>query len=191
MDFGNIRINDSILVRASKATDGALGGNARFWFGQSTQCKYQCNTRTANLTIFRSSFIQGLKGSIGIEIIIDCPAVYVSTSNVNVVNNTGGNIVLSLTNFDVYAPTSSKVHIMDSIINGGRANTGGGVRVSTQHSKEDRCVHDNCTVDTPSALLIISNTNFSFNSAKECGGAIYISHYQGDRYFCQVKIVKI
>ena len=60
-----------------------------------------------------------------------------------------------------------------------------------KHSKVDRCVHDNYIVDTPSALLIISNTNFSFNSAKERGGAIYISHYQGDRYFCQVKIVKI
>ena len=40
--FGNIQINDSILVRASKARDRKLGGNARFWFGKSSNCKHQC-----------------------------------------------------------------------------------------------------------------------------------------------------
>ena len=51
-------------------------------------------------------------------------------NNVTAVNNTGGNVALSLTNF--YVHTSSKIHIMDSVIDGGRANTGGGIRVWTK-----------------------------------------------------------
>ena len=54
--FGNIWINDSVLVRASKARDGKLGDNARLWFGQSLRCKNQCSTKIANFRIFRSSF---------------------------------------------------------------------------------------------------------------------------------------
>ena len=187
--FGNIHINDSILVRASKGRDGALGGNAKFWFRQSSECKYQCSTKTANLMIFRSSFMQGLEGSIGIEIVMDCPQVYATMNNVNAVNNTGGNIVLSLTKFDGHTPTSSKVHIMDSIINGGRTNKGGGIIVWSRHSQVMKCAHD--TIDTYSALLTVSNTGFSFNSAKEHGGAVYMSHYQSDGYLCQVEKVKI
>ena len=44
--FGNIWINDSILVRTSKERDGRLGGNAKLqWFGQSSGCKNQCSTK--------------------------------------------------------------------------------------------------------------------------------------------------
>ena len=55
--FGNIWINESFLVRASKAGDGKLGGNARFWFGQSSHCAHKCSTKYANLVIFRSTFM--------------------------------------------------------------------------------------------------------------------------------------
>ena len=197
--FGNIWINDSILVRASKARNGRLGGNARLWFGQSSRCKNQCSTKMANLAIFRSSFMQGLNGSIGVEIIIDCPQVYVLMSNANIVNNTGGNIALSLTIFDGYAPTSSKVYIIHSIINGGRANTGGGIRVWSRHNREreSQSTYNNIVNSNNShmhsALLTVHNTNFSFNSAIERGGAVYISHYQSYciGYFCQVENVTI
>ena len=194
--FGNIWINDSILVRASKERDGRLGCNAKFqWFGQSSRCKNQCSTKIANLAIFRSWFMQGLKGSIGIEIIIDCPQVYVLMSNVNAINNTGGNIALSLTTFDGYAPTSSKVHIVHSIINGGRANTGGGIRVWSRHNQKRKHTHivNSNNNHIHSALLTVWNTNFSFNSAIERGGAVYISHHQSYciGYVCQVENVKI
>ena len=51
--FGNIQINDSILVRASKARDGKHGGNARFWFGQSSNsyCEHWCSKKYANVVI--------------------------------------------------------------------------------------------------------------------------------------------
>ena len=194
--FGNIWMNDSILVRASKARDGRLGGNAKLeWFGQSSRCKNQCSTKIANLAIFRSWFMQGLNGSIGIEIIIDCPQVYVLMSNVNAVNNTGGNIALSLTSFNGYAPTSSKVYIIHSIINGGRANTGGGIRVRSRHNQERERTHivNRNNNHMHSALLTVHNTSFSFNSAIERGGAVYISHYQSYciGYYCQVENEKI
>ena len=194
--FGNIWINDSVLVRASKARDGRLGGNARLWFRQSSSCKHQCSTKIADLKIFRSSFMQGLKGSIGVESIIDCPQVYVLMSNINAVNNTGGNIALSLTTFDGYAPTtSSKVHIIHSIINGGRANTGGGIRVRSRLNREREHTHivNSNNSHMHSALLKVHNTSFSFNSAIERGGAVYISHHQSYciGYFCQVENVKI
>ena len=73
--FGNIQINDSLLLRASNMRDGKPGGNARFLFGQSSRCIHQCNERHTKLTIYRSSFIQGVDSGIGIEIIIDCPQV--------------------------------------------------------------------------------------------------------------------
>ena len=193
--FGNIWIKNSVLVRASKARDGRLGGNAKLWFGQSSRCKHQCSTKIANLTTFRSSFMQGLNGSIGVEIIIDCPQVYVLMSNINAVNNTGGNIALSLTSFDGHAPTSSKVDIIHSIINGGRANTGGGIKVRSRHSQERESMYivNSNYSHTHSALFTVYNTNFSFNLAKEHGGAVYISHYQSYciGYFCQVENVKI
>ena len=187
--FGNIQINDSILVRASKARDGKLGGNARFWFGKSSNCEHQCNRKYANLVIFRSSFMLGLKGSIGIEIVIDCPHVYTLMSNVYAVNNTGGNVVLSLTNFNVYAP--SKIHIMNSIINGGRANTGGGIKFWSRHNEEGEHTHENCSANAYSAILTVSDTDFSFNSAKKHGGGVYISYYQSAGYLCQVENVEI
>ena len=193
--FGNIWINNSVLVRASKARDGKLGGNAKLqWFGHSLRCKNQCSTEIANLAIFRSSFMQGLKGSIGIEIVIYCPQVYVLMSNVNIVNNTGGNIALSLTTFDGHAPTNSKVDIIHSIINGGRANTGGGIRVWSRHNRQREHTHIvNGNSHTHSALLTVRNTSFSFNLAKERGGAVYISYYQSYciGYFYQVENVKI
>ena len=187
--FGNIQINDSVLVRASKARDGNLGGNARFWFGKSSSCKHQCNKKYANLVIFRSLFMLGLKGSIGIEIVIDCPHVYALMSNVYAVNNTGGNVRLSLTNFNVYAP--SKIHIMNSIINGGRANTGGGINFWSGHNGEGEHTCENCSANTYSTLLTVSDTNFSFNSAKKYGGGVYISYYQSAGYLCQVEKVQI
>ena len=194
--FGNIWINDSVLDRASKARDGRLGGNAKLWFGQSLRCKHQCSTKIANLRIFRSSFMQGLKRSIGVEIIIDCLQVYVLMSNVNAVNNTGGNIALSLTSFDGYAPTGSKIYIIHSIINGGTANTGGGIRVWSRHNRESESTYNTVNSNNShmhSALLTVHSTNFSFNSAKECGGAVYVSHYQSYciGYFCQVENVKV
>ena len=193
--FGIIWINNSVLVRASKARNGRLGGNARLWFGQSSRCKNQCSTKIANLTIFRSSFMQGLKGSIGIEIVIDCPQVYVLMSNLNAVNNTGVNIALSLTTFDGHASTNSKVDIIHSIINGGRANTGGGIRVRSRHNQEREDTHivNSNNSHMHSALLTVHHTSFSFNSAIEHGGAVYISHHQSYciGYFCQVENVKI
>ena len=193
--FGNIWINNSVLVRASKARNGRLGDNARLWFGQSSRCKNQCSTNIANLTIFRSSFMQGLKGSIGVEIVIDCPQVYVLMSNLNAVNNTGGNIALSLTTFDGHASTNSKVDIIHSIINGGRANTGGGIRVRSRHNQERKDAHiiNSNNSNMHSALLTVHHTSFSFNSAIERGGAVYISHHQSYciGYFCQVENVKI
>ena len=187
--FGNIQINDSILVRASKARDGKLGGNARFWFGKSSNCKHQCNKKHANLVIFRSSFMLGLKGSIGIEIVIDCPHVYTLMSNVYAINNTGGNVALRLTNFNVYAP--SKIHIINSIINGGRANTGGGIKFWSRHNEEGEHTCENFSANTYSTLLTVSDTNFSFNSAKKYGGGVYISYYQSAGYLCQVEKVEI
>ena len=184
--FGNIRINDSILVRASKARDGKLGGNARFWFGKNSNCEHQCNRKYTNLVIFRSSFMLGLKGSIGIEIVIDCPHVYALMSKVYAVNNTGGNVALNLTNFNVYAP--SMIHIMNSIINGGRANTGGGIRFWSRHKEH---THENCSANTHSTLLTVSDTDFSFNSAKKHGGGVYISYNQSAGYLCQVEKVQI
>ena len=195
--FGNIWIKDSVLVRASKARDGSLGGNAKLWFGQSSRyTENQCysSTKNANLRIFRSSFMQGLKGSIGVEIIIDCPQVYVLMSNVNAVNNTGGNIVLSLTTFDGHAPTSSMVHINHSIINGGSAHIGGGIRVwSRHHQGESMHIVNYNNSHMHSALLTVHNTSFTFNSAIERGGAVYILHHQSYciGYFCQVENIKI
>ena len=89
----------------------------------------------------------------------------------------------------------SKVHIIHSIINGGKANTGGGIRVRSQHNQEREHTHivnsDNNHMH--SALLTVRNTSFSFNSAIEHGGAVHISHHQSYciGYFCQVENVKI
>ena len=190
--FGNIHINDSLLLRASKMRDRKLGGNARFWFGQSSECVHQCYTKHAKLEIFRSSFVQGLDTSIGIEIIIDCPQVYVIMGSVNAVNNTGGNIAISLTNFDMHSPdTVSKIHINDSIIKGGRAQRGGGMGFWTQHNPERKHTLDNCYNDTYNihTLLTVTNTNFSLNSAQKYGGAVYMSYYQSAGYLCRVEKV--
>ena len=189
--FGNIHINDSFLLRASKTTNGKLGGNTRFWFGQSSDCVHQCYTKHAKLGIFRSSFTQGLEGSIGIEIIIDCPQVYVVMRNIHAVNNTGGNIALSLTNFDMHSPDTNKIHINDSIINGGRAQRGGGMRFWIRHNPEREHTHNNCYNDTYNihSLLTVTNTNFSFNSAQKYGGAVYMSYYQSAGYLCRVEKV--
>ena len=187
--FGNIWINESFLVKASETRDGKLSGNARLWFGQSSRCVHQCSTKYANLVIFRSSFMQGLKGSIGIEIIIDCPQVYATMSNVNVVSNTGGNVVLNLTNFDVH--TLSKIHIVNSNITGGRASRGGGIHFWSGQNPERIHTNDSCNTDTYSirTLLTVRNTNFSFNSAQKHGGAVYISHQSMGHLYCVKGVV--
>ena len=189
--FGNIQINDSILVRTSKVRDGKHGGNARLWFGQSSNsyCEHQCSKKYANLVILRSSFIQGLKGSIGITIVIECSQVYALMSNINAVNNTGGNVVLNLTSFNYNA--LSKVHIMNSIINGGRANTGGGMALWSRLYSDRKHTNDSYNIDTyRSSLLTVTNTKFNFNSAQKHGGAVYISH-QSMEYLHHVKSVMI
>ena len=132
--------------------DGKPGGNARFLFGQSSWCIHQCNERRTKLTIYRSSFIQGLDSGIGIEIIIDCPQVYVFMNNINAVNNTGGNIALSLTYNSL--GTTSKISIMSSIINGGSADTGGGMRFLSQCNGPEK-KHTHMTTIIVSILFLL------------------------------------
>ena len=181
--FGNIQINDSLLLRASKMRDGKPGGNARFLFGQSSWCIHQCNERHTKLTIYRSSFIQGLDSGIGIEIIIDCPQVYVFMNNVNAVKNTGGNIALNLTCNSL--GTTSKISIMNSIINGGTADTGGGMRFLSQYNRPGRKhTHTYDNVNCIHTLLTVDNTTFNFNSAQKHGGAVYMSYYPSTEQLC-------
>ena len=186
--FGNIQINDSLLLRASNMRDGKPGGNARFLFGQSSWCIHQCNEKHTKLTIYRSSFIQGLDSGIGIEIIIDCPQVYVFMNNINVVNNTGGNIALSLTCNSL--ETTSKISIMNSIINGGSADTGGGMRFLSQCNRPERKhTHTYDSINCIHTPLTVNNTTFNFNSAQKHGGAVYMSYYSSTEQLCRVQKV--
>ena len=90
-------------------------------------------------------------------------------------NNTGGNIALSLTCNSL--GTTSKISIINSIINGGSADTGGGMRFLSQcNGPERKHTHTYDSINCIHTPLTVNNTTFSFNSAQKHGGAVYMSY---------------
>ena len=189
--YGSVTIHDSAFMRTSPAAAAPRGlyslpGNVRIWFGKS-KC-LECSG-PANMTISSSSFTDGQKNANGLEIIVHCPHVHVVIDSVTIRNNSGkkgGNLALSVTDFSGLANTNI-IKITNSLISGGRAFKGGGMRFWTRTfhlTNITSCVRNNIH-----NILEVHNTNFSLNHAHSTGSAIVMSHYQGAGYGCTVKKV--
>ena len=183
--YGSVSINTSVFVRASRARLKLLPGNTRIWFGPNN-CLKQCPTSdSATLKISSSYFTDGQDYANGLEVILHCPHVSVVMDNLTIANNmgrNGGNLALSVTDFDNVTNTSI-ITIKNSHIVGGSAEQGGGMRFWTRTilSPQSSCINN------VHNILEVYNTNFSSNRAYSRGGALLMSHYQGGGYSCAVK----
>ena len=72
---GSILISESIFLRSRGKKSRPPIGNARFWF--EVQCGKHCPNTTTNLKIISSQFLDVRVSTSGLEVIIDCPDIYV------------------------------------------------------------------------------------------------------------------
>ena len=182
---GSVLISESAFLRSRGKKSGPPIGNARFWFG--VQCGEHCPNTTTNLKIISSQFLDGRVSASGLEVIIDCPDVYVVIEHANISNNrgkNGGNLALSIT--DLGTPLNETIiKISNSYIERGRAKKGGGLRFWSRTEQKNTSI---CTSDTNiHKVLDVHNTIFRSNHASSTGGAVYMVHYQSGGFDCIVK----
>ena len=179
--FGSILIDRSAFVGAV-STANKHAGNVMFQFGH--WC-HKCDKSGTNLIITNSWIMDGVNAQ-GLQIVMYCGNISVSINNVTFRNNTGdkgGNIAISVTDFGYV--NSSIITIRNSIIEGGRANKGGGIRI---WSRTNKTLNHHCQWHHNSyTLLSVRNTTFRFNSAKVSGGATYIAYFPSGGYDCLIR----
>ena len=183
--FGSISIVESAFLRSkgNLQKSGPAIGNARFSFG--SQCGEQYSNVT-HLKITSSQFLDGQMNAKGLEVIIDCPKVYVIIENTTIRNNTGeqgGNIALTIT--DSGMPVNEFIiKISNSHIENGIAKNGGGLIFWSRPKDKNTSI---CTQTTIHKVLYIHNTTFRSNFASSTGGAVLITHYQSGGFDCIAK----
>ena len=181
--FDSFSITESAFLRSKGQKSGPKsGGNARFWFGH--QCGEQCSNPETHLKVTSSQF---LDGQIGLEVIIDCPNIYVVIENTTIRNNIGeqgGNLALTVTNSG--KPLNEPIiNISNSYIENGIATNGGGLRFWSR--PEDKNTSIICTETNIHKVLYVYNTTFRSNFASSTGGAVHMVHYQSGGFDCIVK----
>ena len=118
----------------------------------------------------------------GLQVLIFCPRTHVNVNNITVHGNkgiNGGNLALSLKDFD---PETSTISISNSnnIISNGWAAKGAGIRFWSliETSLENSCSH----YRNSNIIFIIVNSIFSNNEVNTTGAAMYIAHYETEEY---------
>ena len=190
--LGNSVISDSAFI-SNVGTNKFYGGNVRFWY---RDCPSDVNT---SLIIENSWFMKGYDVyktglfypyASGLTLLIDCPFVHATISNITTVNNVadnGGNLAIRL-NFTAYQPGIGSVLIQNSRVVGGVGHRGGGLRVwSRIHGAgEVSCSNLSQSYST----LRVVNTTFTGNHANSAGGALYISHYEEEHIDCVMRMIE-
>ena len=190
--LGNSTISNSAFIR-NIGIKKFYGGNMRFWY---RDCPSDVNTW---LLVENSWFMHGYDVyktdrfypyASGLTLLIDCPFVHVTISNITAMHNVadnGGNLAIRL-NFTSYQPGIGSILLQNSNIVGGVGHRGGGLRVwSRIYGARDISCRN---LSQNYVTLHVVNTNFTDNHAKSAGGALYISHYEEERIDCVLRRIE-
>ena len=190
--LGNSTISNSAFIN-NVGTNEFYGGNVRFWY---RNCPSDVNTL---LVVENSWFMYGYDVyktglfypyASGITLLIDCPFVRATISNITAMHNVadnGGNLAVRL-NFTAYQPGIGSVLIKNSHILGGMGHRGGGLRVwSRIHGAGDISCSN---VSQEYVTLRVVNTTFIGNYAHSAGGALYINHYEEEHIDCAMRMIE-
>ncbi len=183
--FGNLTVKESAFLH-NAGNSKYYGGNARFWYSHCPE------NATASVRVEASSFLHGnatykhhfYTMAPGITVIINCSSINVDIENSTLVANygdNGGNIAINLTYFG-----NNAVRISNSVLHGGRAHRGGGLRIWSIMTPTVRQCGQNIST---SRVIHVANTSFSNNYAIAGGGALYISHYELGHIQCDRKLI--
>ena len=190
--LGNSTISNSAFI-SNVGTNKFYGGNVRFWY---QNCPSDVNTL---LVVKNSWFMHGYDiyktgrfypYASGITLLIDCPFVHATISNITAMHNAadnGGNLAVRL-NFTAFQPGIGSVLIQNSRIIGGMGHRGGGLRVWSRIHGADDVSCGNLSQNYTTLWVI--NTSFIGNHAHSAGGALYISHYEEQHIDCVMRTIK-
>ena len=190
--LGNSIISNSAFI-SNVGTNEFYGGNVRFWY---RNCPSDVNT---SLVVENSWFMYGYDVyktglfypyASGITLLIDCPFVHATISNITAMHNVadnGGNLAVRL-NFPAYQPGIGSVLVQNSRIVGGMGHRGGGLRVWSRIHGADDISCSNLSQNY--VTLRVVNTSFAGNYAHSAGGALYISHYEEQRIDCVMRMIE-
>ncbi len=190
--LGNSTISDSAFIR-NVGTNESYGGNMRFWY---RNCPSDVKTV---LVVENSWFMHGFDVyktgrfypyASGITLLIDCPFVHATISNITALHNiadNGGNLAIRL-NFTAYQPGIGSVLVKNSRIIGGEGHRGGGLRVWSRIYGADDVFCSNLSQNY--TTLRVVNTTFLGNYAHSAGGALYISHYEEQHIDCVMRTIE-
>ena len=174
--FGTIVICQSSFLRTRAVKVEKVDGSVNFQFkSTSASCS------ETNLRITSSKFLDGHSVQ-GLHVIVDCPNVIVTIENATVTNNKGGyggNVALYITDFGQSMNTSI-ISLLNSHINNGKAEMGGGLRVKLRTKQSQSS--STCIASSNYTILYVYNTTFYSNHAGHTGGAIYVTHSQSVGY---------
>ena len=183
-NYGYMNVSNSAFLCFRLNNNYTIGGNARLWYSSYNISASEAHNHirfNTTLRIEHSWFLHGIKqekaevpSAGGLTIFIYLPNTTVTIDHIKAINNTG-NVAISITDHPEH---TSAVTISNSVIANGSAARGGGLRfwIKMEKVKFKKLLLKSYVQHK---LVTIKNTTFSNNSAKENGGGLYISHYEG------------
>ena len=183
-NYGYMKVSKSAFLRFELHEKPIIGGNARFWYSKYNTSTLEGHSQfNTTLTIEHSWFLHGIKQEKeklvpsvgGLTVLIYLPNTTVTIDHIQAINNTG-NVAITITDHPEY---TSAVTINNSIIANGSAIRGGGLRFWIRLEKVRLKKLLNTTYYVRHNIVTVLNTTISNNFAKEDGGGMYISHYEG------------
>ena len=181
--LGASNVCGSIAIHYSNFTE-SKEENAAFHF---KQCRKSNSTYT-HLKICNSRFLGGAsQNSSGIYLNISRSGVVVKLLKLKLINNKGrfgGNLKI---NFLDYAQNTSRVAIIDCIIEGGYAHSSGGGMI-VWLKKNWQSDSENCKKHSKTVVTVIKTT-FVGNTAKK-GGGVLVTYYETPGTGCTIRNVK-
>ena len=133
----------------------------------------------------------------GLSITIKCFDAHVNIANVTFINNTGGdggNLAILIHNMTSSHNIEHPIIISESLFHNGHGLVGGAIYILFRNSPGERyqvCKSKNFTIPYYHSLLLIENSNFSFNHAIRTGGAIFMKYHESLSSDCTVQRIII
>jgi hypothetical protein len=169
------KISGRVTIRHSTFWDNKVykysGGHVRLSF---EECSAEVNN---SLLVQYTEFVNGsteMQNASGLIVDCMCPGVTIHLDHATANGNKGGNVQLEVKDYDAY---NWEILVSHSIFTGGNGSKGSGLYFSSQPGQQF-CNYTS-TIQSGSSVMIV-NTRFESNTAKEFGGGFMAQLYDSD-----------